>query len=130
MSAYLVRLQGELKFPYTNVIPNRALYATGEEANLSAVRSAARAHQVTVNGAVLAAVTVAFIQQRLHEARQSSAKAKAVSRSEPLSMVLDVDFNRRKPGRLKLQSSIGETCMGNDHVGLNISFATCVALTM
>ncbi len=92
-----------------------ALYATGNASNLESSRRACKAHQVTLHGGILAAIAVAFArsQQRLVAANSSSNLVPG-----KLSLSLDVDYNRRKPGRLP------GAALGDDHVGLNISFAT------
>ncbi len=69
---------------------------------------------MTLHGGILAAIAVAFARskQRL-PAADTPPRA-----SNKLSLSLDVDYNRRKPGRLP------GAALGEDHVGLNISFAT------
>jgi hypothetical protein len=91
----LPSVQGELKYPYRNIVTCRALYQSGQPANLPAAREACRSNQVTVHGALLAAITVAFAQQKMHQALLASQQARNDA-ERSVAVALDVDYNRRK----------------------------------
>lgn len=100
-----------MKPPYNTIVPTSYLYASGTANALVSAKSACRSNGVTLNGSIISAAAISFYLTKIR-AKTNDADVSTVK------FGCDIDYNRRKAGRL------GGEPMGDDHVGFNISYGS------